>query len=402
MGRLAAAALALSATACGFEGKSIIDDAGTGGSEMLAIDAPVGSICPWPYTPELFLPCGSVPTDTLNELVLATAGTYTLDTDAPSLTDPGGATIALVSTQANETRVVWTERFQINTGVTLRLLGGRPLALVSMSSMTIDGEIDAHSTWDSDALVRGAGANPAVCPTVRPEIGQTCTHGGGGGGGGGFGTRGGTGGRGGGSRDCGNAAGGSTGGLGGDDIAPSSVLRGGCRGESGGIGDGGGTTRGIGGAGGGAFALLTRDTLTVGASAVLHAGGAGGQPATDGRSGGGGGGSGGMIALEASRLMLTAGAVFAANGGGAGGGTDGAAALAYGEDGKPSDQVAAGGPAGNNGSAGADGAAGAIQAAGASNADRGAGGGGGAMGQIRLLSPTTFSTAGVISSPPPT
>jgi hypothetical protein len=211
-------------------------------------------------------------------------------------------------------------------------------------------------------------------------------------GGGGHATAGGDGGR----------ASGGTAGAGGvvTDVRPSlTPLRGGCA---------GGFFDENGGYGGGAVQLVSGTRLVLLPGAAINAGGGGGS-STLGPGGGGGGGSGGGILLEAPIVELRAGAGLAANGGGGGG-----ANATLGETGGVSLAPAAGGagcPGVRSCSAGGAGATAttapsagveALPAQGSEVLSQ-AGGGGGAVGLIRIntLDATYVVEAGVILSPLP-
>src|SRR4029078_10643323 len=100
--------------------------------------------------------------------------------------------------------------FTVSAQSKLRVLGTKPLLVVSDTTVTVDGVIDARSFFSSLTITfdLGAGANPADCPSSPPDAGQTCdAEAGSGGGGGGFGNAGGSGGEGGDTHDCGGVDG---------------------------------------------------------------------------------------------------------------------------------------------------------------------------------------------------
>lgn len=381
---------------CGFEAPS--------NGRMLdasLIDSPIDgsgtATCPWPFVTEYATPCPTAMIGT--GLDLMTAGTYTYDTGTEVVTAPGGSTIAVTTTVANGVRTIWTARFRVATGVTLRVVGPMPLAVISADTIRVEGVIDVGSHVAGADSGDGAGSNPTVCPLTPPIAGEQCLqHGGSGGGGGGFSGAGGRGGDGGGGRGapCGSLGlTYSTGGIGGVALSPiPAMLRGGCGGRIGGNNTDAGSLGGPPGSGGGAILMVARSTVSV--PGVIRAGGAGGGGGILKRAGGGGGGSGGMIVLEGTSIMIDG--ALAANGAGGGGGCEDANG-APGEDGRGDDQVADGGANQGAGTDGGNGGAGATRAGtAATTADRGGGGGGGGTGFIRLHA-ATISTPGKVSPP---
>lgn len=368
------------------------DAPATGGS-----DAPPA--CAWTFDPVYFDPCDSQVPTARAPLTLDRLGTYIYDTTGQRLEDPDQNPIDVPQLLlSGNVQSIWLEGLTIESGAVLRVVGNRPLIIVSTGDITIDGEIDASSKQGG---TDGPGANPSACPTSPPAPGETCAqHGGSGGGGGGFGGAGGQGGEGGDGRNCEAGVDGRPGGPGGVALAQTPTqLRGGCAGRDGAANNSGtAANAGDAGAGGGAVHLSAQGTLKVNGS--VHAGGAGGGPGTDGqRAGGGGGGSGGMLGLEAGTLVIGSDGVVAANGGGGGGGCDGMTAMP-GQDGQPSDQLAAGGPKQNNGGDGGDGgAAGTADGESPSPAERGGGGAGGGVGIIQFFSPSAPTIDGKVSPP---
>ena len=367
-------------------------------------DVPGTMLCPWPYAPAYVDPCTSTPGG-LVDLDLALNGTYTYDSGGSILVPPSGPAIPVITTQpggAGTLRIIWVHVLRVQTGTTLRLIGGAPVVIVATSEILIDGTVDASSRGTSSLANNGAGSNPASCTATVAGNGAQCMHGGSAGGGGGFGTFGGNGGSGGVSHNCvvNQNGEGISGGAGGPAALtlPPPVVRGGCNGGNGAQGDG--PAPGNGGRGGGAIALVARDRVRVSATGQVHAGGAGGRGANNGRSSGGGGGSGGMVFLSGDMVTIEAGGVLAANGGGGGGGADGGAATA-GDDAVAASQVASGGPKDSNGGDGGAGAFATTAAQGGSSADRGGGGGGGGAGVIRLQTGSTLATTGGAVITPP-
>jgi len=366
------------------------------------VDAPGTMLCPWPYAPAYVDPCAGAPGSVV-DLDLSLNGTYTYDSGGSILLPPSGPAIPLTTTQpggAGTLRIVWVHVLRVQTGTTLRLIGGAPVVVVATSQIEIDGTVDASSRLANN----GAGSNPASCMATVAANGATCTHGGSAGGGGGFGTIGGNGGFGGVGHTCvaGQNNEGISGGAGGSAALtlPPVALRGGCSGGNGAQGDG--PTAGAGGRGGGAIALVARDLVRVGPTGRVHAGGAGGRGANNGRAAGGGGGSGGMIVVAGDQVTIAGGAVLAANGGGGGGGADNGLATA-GDDARVASQVADGGTKEGSGGDGGAGAFATTPARGGGNGDRGGGGGGGGAGVIRIQVGTgAATTTGAVISPPRT
>ena len=259
----------------------------------------------------------------------------------------------------------------VTASSTVRITGGRPLAVVATQDLTIE----SGATLDASSVaggLRGPGSNNTTCNTGQP--GGSGSGGGGGGAGGSFQSRGGAGG----------AGMGSTGGTSGLPVFATS-LRGGCRGST-----GGGASPGPGGDSGGAIYLVAGGRLQV--DGRINASGAGGRGAGS-KSGGGGGGSGGMIALHGGTIAIASGARLWANGGGGGGG---GTSNAGGSNGGQSTDPATGGP---SGAGDGDGGVGAVQinsGGPGTSGGKGGGGGGGGVGVIENLtggnlSPGTFS-----------
>ncbi len=276
----------------------------------------------------------------------------------------------------------------VTVPATTRVTGPRGLVVVSTSTITVDGSLDASST----ALVPGGGANPSSCPAAG--TGSSDAGGGAGGAGGGFATQGGDGGRGD-ENDNGMPAGKASGGVAAA-TQTTAVLRGGCRGGNGGDGNGGFTT---GSNGGGAVYLIAASSITVSTNGGVYAsgGGGGGGPAC---GGGGGGGSGGMIGFDAPAITIDG--KVAANGGGGGGGGGSTGASLAGTDGTTTmynTRAPGGAPGGGNGVAGGLGSAlGNLTGAIGANGDCGGGGGGGGIGVVW----THGTVTGTQISPAPT
>lgn len=355
-------------------------DASTGDGPV-AIDAAgadaIATACTdWTYSPVHVDPCAiEAPSPGLD---LDAEGQYVYDTDDGTLTDPGGGDVPNASSTLDGLRVASIVSFSLGPDASLRVIGAAPLVIVSWTTASIEGDLDATSN-----LTPAAGSNPAACPTLNAPQND---NGGGGGGGGGFGSAGGVGGTGG--SDSG------AGGLAGPAVVTPTTLLGGCPGGTGGEGNQG-PGAGPGGDGGGAVFVTAFSSVEV--TGTVHAGGAGGQ-GSDGannRNGGGGGGSGGYLGFEAPTVTLDNGAIVAANGGGGGGGTNGQVGDP-GEAGKVGLSPAAGGD-GEQGGNGGDGATGIAPGSPGSPGNRGGGGGGGGVGFVFVYS-TTADTANAIIS----
>lgn len=300
---------------------------------------------------------------------------------------------------STEMIVVEVGRFEIAAGSSFRMIGDRPIVLLSHTDIVIDGLLDVGGGCrDTSPNQTCAGPGGGVGPTQNNQLPTGCSPGQNGdgalgatpehgGGGGGFGT-------------AGASGGGNTAGAGGPacpdvDLEP---LIGGSSGGAGGAGANGGD----GGGGGGAIQLSAAGSVTLMRSTTspsgINAGGGGGGE-SEANDAGGGGGSGGGILVMASSISIGADVVLAANGGGGGGG--GVSGTENGQDGQLSDAPAQGGDGGRVGGAGAAGTSVAMVGAGAGNNDN-CGGGGGGVGviQLRAPRPASVENAGVISPEP--
>lgn len=206
--------------------------------------------------------------------------------------------------------LIYTERFDISIGASLRVTGSRPLFVASRSTITINGRLNGSSSR-TDGLL-GPGSNDDDCALLLP--GEDSEDGGGGGAGGSFQGRGGDGGRGDYRIGPGTAGANAAPLLGGipDD------LRGGCPGSSGGEGGINGAPEAKPGEGGGGMGFVSLGAFTVSPTGALMVNGSGALRGTITRGGGGGGGSGGMLQMEAPLVRLQ-GLVLAEGGGGGGG-----------------------------------------------------------------------------------
>jgi hypothetical protein len=294
--------------------------------------------------------------------------TQTIDTTSSSLCKPFSATPSIPLC------VIPAMAITIPQGSAVTVIGNRPLVLLSTSTITIDGLLDASST----PTRTGPAADNGPCLT---GTGAGSAFQGGGGGGGSYGTAAANGGNspssfGGGAAAAPNLAG----------------FTAGCRGGKGGNGLGDG---GNGGHSGGAVLLLAAQTVTLGQDGTINASGAGGNSGRAGGGGGGGGGSGGTIVVDAPTVDL-AGKCFA-NGGAGGGGANNGQARDGGQSTAP-DRAAVGGDGARTGGDGGDGAtskAGPMSGSPGSpgtfptGGSGGGGGGGGGLGLIKVFATTT-------------
>lgn len=371
--------LAASLAGCNFSHGVLLADAPVAGDDAsdaanvvgdAAIDAP----------PELCF--GTDPVTICFEQPLTTPLVVTTQT-----IDTGGTDcMAYTSPQSVDACVLAGSAITIESGVTLTAHGGKPLVLVSASSMQIDGTVDVASRRGQPL---GAGADMPGCSDGTAPSGVISQVGGGWGGS--FGDKGGDGGDG----------SGDNGGKAGMAIVPA-TLRGGCPGSDGANGD----VAGGRGHGGGAVALIANSSIQI--AGIVNASGSaggGGQHGIGTAGGGGGGGSGGMIRLDAMTVTVS-GQVFA-NGGGGG---EGASAS---NDGKAGLESTAPGGAGAGGSGGAgsggDGGSGSFAdmtggftGANGSNISGSGGGGGGSAGVIQLVGTGAGTADPTVVAPPPT
>ncbi len=310
-------------------------------------------------------------------------------------------------TQVGALGIFTFDDFEIPTGVTLRVIGTKPVVFLVRKTVRITGILDASGNQTSINQPGPGGGAGAVGTTVAGGCGAggpgesqgTLSDSGGGGGGGGA-----AGGKGG---NSGTANGGTAGAA----CIPVNLspLTGG---SGGGVGAKGDTTAARGGGGGGAVQISALESIVV--TGTIDVGGGGGEagqgdPTTgDGTNagGGGGGGSGGGLLLEAPIIQIMSGSVLAANGGGGGGAGDGSTDGMSGAPGQRGATVAKGGTAAvNNASDGGDGGystASAKAAAASSSASYNGGGGGGGVGRIYIRAKGSPTLSGTISPPPGT
>lgn len=251
-------------------------------------------------------------------------------------------------------------------------IGSRPLVLIALDSIDIQGAVDVSSRTATGRI--GAGAQ-TKCSTGSGTNGNT---GAGGGAGGSYGFIGGNG--------AAGQGGQSAGGLAGSALQPQTI-HGGCPGQPGGVAAA--ATPAVAGAGGGAFYAIAVGTIQVGS--VINASGGGGRGGGV-KSGGAGGGAGGLIGLDAETITI-AGQVFSRGGGGGGGG-GGTSTGAPGADAPVFAGAVYGGIGGaSGGTSGGDGADGGVGGIPGGTAVNGGGGGGGACGWIFLWGTATITGA---------
>lgn len=324
------------------------------------------------------------------------AGSLTgFDDGAPMLIDGGDHLVAVMAS------------LSVAEGVSLQLVGDKPVVLVVFGDATVDGTIDASGRGGAAAGAgggtTGAGGG-AACSTGAGRPGSDDSNaqtGLGGGGGGAFGPGAAAGGGGSGTfvwvvfpvaGPLGGAAGAS------EAAAQLEPIRGGCPG-----GNGAGSNPASGGAGGGGVQLSVAGTLRLGPASLVLAGGGGGAGGRSG-GGGGGGGSGGGIRLEAGSLRMDPTARVIANGGGGGGGAGPGNA-----DGGTGADLTVGGasPGGAMGEGAGRGGTGGSRSAASPGTDAmagtlaGGGGGGGSAGVIRIDAHEVCEISAMRASPAP-
>jgi hypothetical protein len=315
---------------------------------------------------------------------------------APLNTDSDGR-CTTVTLAGHAICLIYATEVTIASTGSLMVTGGRPLALVSASTLRIDGAIDAGS--------HGPQIGPAADDTscAFASIPDNDLGGAGGGAGGSFTLAGGNGGTGDTDSSLGGDGMGSPGTHGATVSAP--PLRGGCPGQKGGDEQTGGFVGGTGGHAGGALYLAARVSVSVAVAGSIRATGAGGAGGRS-QAGGGGGGSGGTVVIESPAMTISGKISANGGGGGQGGGrTAGGDNVTGGPgtDGALGTTPAPGGFGANNNdsnfSTGGAGGAGTTAAAPGTGSILGGGGGGGGAGMVRLIGTATL--AGSTISPPP-
>lgn len=318
-----------------------------------------------------------------DDLTIHGAGVVRANTEACRLASVNGEVVT--QGDGSEVCVVQVRDLTISEGSSVSVTGPRPLVIMAIGNVRIDGEIDASAHNDEPGAGGGSGGVIEEINGTGPSPGAGGVHiddfDDGGGGGGGLCGAGGVGGIG------GSAAGGAGGAaLSSWTLEPLVGGSGGGRGR----GEGNATTTnaGLGGAGGGALQISSLTEIEI--NGRLFAGGGGGLGGErilgmgSNYGSGGGGGSGGGILLEAPTVTFGDAAQVVLNGGGGGAAATNAYAGGDGHDGTDFAAPSAGGLAGGGatGASGGDGAHGDTLN-GAPGEDReaftnGAGGGGGA------------------------
>ncbi len=358
----------------------------TGGCNELA---PANSI-----TPDLY------PPDNLTSLDIPANATARIDSDDGTVDIDGtevraggmGVIAGARYDQVGSKGLFVVSALSVGAGAELSIRGTRPLIVITLGDVTINGVIDVSGGCDNGTpRCGGPGGGRAVGTSQSTSEG--CAFGGSG-----FGVLGSggdeTGGGGGGLGTAGAKAGDGpdfVGGAAGDDLSSCSPptldpIGGGSAGGAGAINQDGGD--GGGGAGALQITSLTRISIvgTQPSPAGIRASGAGGGGG-EVSDGGGGGGSGGGVLLEAPFLILD-NAIIAANGGGGGGG--GTVATARGQSGPFSADQAGGGGSGNG--LGGQGASVLGPATPGMGGADDTGGGGGGAGIIRFNVPNSNLT----------
>ena len=283
-----------------------------------------------------------------------------------------------------EIDVYYVNSFKIDATAVLKATSDSPIAIVSLGTIDIEGQLLVNATADK-AVAGGSvsdmsgssnvgGGQPAQWNNAQAQVTVQGASGGGycgAGGAGGF------------SATFTALPGGIVWGT--PQIVPL-------------VGDGGGSLQSPGGGGGGAIQLVAKTSITVGASALVNAGGGGGGAGSSGSAtAGAGGGSGGSILFEAPTVMVAG--VLAANGGGGGSagnpvtGTGGSDATA---NATPAPGGALSTGAGGTGSAGATVTGGKGVAAPTGDGDSAGGGG---AGRIRINTTSGVATLSGTLSP---
>jgi hypothetical protein len=299
--------------------------------------------------------CGICANDFTSLGSFTAAGTVVFDTDALTFGGvPGGV-------DAGGTAVYAFDDISVPVGTTVVGVGSRPLAMVSYTTVTIDGTVTVDgvsaTVFSAGPFAGGAGGGEGGTGGATSEPGDGTGAGfpgtsASGGGGAGFGGAGGAGG----------AAQGGVGGLGGATYGDlTTAMEGGSGGATGVRNVGFGVIPG-GGGGGGGVELSAIASITISATGVVSADGGDGALGIQGASGGGSGG--GVILFAPS--VTNDGAVRADGGGGGqggccghGGGGGGGRILVAGVSAGGGSYSAAGGPifsgSGIGGVAGTDG-----------------------------------------------
>lgn len=258
---------------------------------------------------------------------------------------------------------------------TVHATGSRPLVLVAVMDLNVNGALNVQGTGGSQAAGAGTGACNAADGGNDPSSP-------GGGGGGGFGTPG-----------AGGGNGQGTGGQAGAATANPPYVRGGCPGGKGGNGSGG---QGLGGIPGGAVYMIGGNSVNINSGAQVLASGGGGAAGPAGGGAGGGGASGGLVGLDSPNVVGVDGNIIA-DGGGGGGGANSMAMGGPGQQGTDTSATGGNGAsgAGSGGNGGVNATAPSAGTSGTAGTG-GGGGGGGSVGIVWLSCPQTFVTGEIV------
>jgi hypothetical protein len=334
-------------------------------------------------------------------ITAASTGTATTipASDFKIVTQVGGASglageVAVLYVKSFELKNVATNTTDENIDHNLRIIGSRPLIIVSATDIILDDTIDANGRGG----VAGPGGHSG--PSTASRLAGDGREGSGvraGGGGGGSAKPGAVGGF--------DSTADQAGGAGGiaSNATQSQLLGGGAGGPST-IAPQCASADNVGGPGGGGLQLFAVNNIELTNRAAITVGGGGGSKGLNcadetSFSGGAGGGAGGILFLEGSTIRLPTGSALASNGGGGGEGAGGLNSPGnYGNRGTKTKIPAAGGNSadnvgGNGGNGGAD-----TTAPGSGENSVSGGGGGGAVGLIYLRGSVTNN--GLISPEP--
>lgn len=285
------------------------------------------------------------------------------------------------NTPETELCLIAARTLRLPAGVTVKLVGTRPVVLLGTTLIEIGGVLDVSSRSPTEI---GAGGSHSRCVPDPMPVGAS---------GGWGGTFFGAGGKGGTTPSDMSPVVPS---LPGAPLTTPEYIRGGCRGQA------GGAFPGDGGAGGGAVYLISQTSIVV--TGVINASGG---PGTGGglRGGGGGGGSGGMIGFDSQVLSAGTASLFANGGGGGCGSTS----MAAGENGGIASAPNAPGRGcrvNGAGSFGGDGSStltdNGTDGSRSTSIDVAAGGGGGGGGLLYVIPAANIAgLSGALMAPPP-
>jgi hypothetical protein len=354
-----------------------------GGLDAASLDAEATR----PDAGVVFVPSHIYPDYTLTAKAVHISTDTVVDTGARTISVGGASPVPIAEMVPSGDVAVWSVGdLTIDSGVTLEVVGARPLVVVASGDVAVNG---VFAVYGDRKRPGPGGAAPASGTGKGGNGAKAAGTDASGGGGAGHATNGGAGGA------QGAVAGGTPGPIANADGA---LLVGGAGGGHGGGFPGTCTdpTRGKGGFGGGALQISAVGKITIAGTGVIDAGGGAGLGGCksagpdDIVTGGGGGGAGGIVVLESpSGIELKSGAEIAAGGGGGG---EGGSTSDPGKDGESGISQPARAATGGGGSGGGSGGAGGYGVFGSASAPFGgfagvsaaAGGGGGAVGQVFL------------------